>query len=68
MNEAGGNNLFGLDSGANIGIGLGYVPVDRLAVEVYRASSGGDYELAAQVHVPRSRRRSVPSPSASAPE
>ena len=46
VNEAGGNNLFGLDSGANIGIGLSYVPVDRLAVEAYRASSGGDYELA----------------------
>ena len=46
VNEAGGNNLFGLDSGANIGIGLSYVPVDRLAVEVYRASSGGDYEFA----------------------
>jgi hypothetical protein len=46
VNEAGGNNLFGLDSGANIGIGLSYAPVDRLAVEAYRASSGGDYELA----------------------
>ncbi|MFN7989675.1 MAG: DUF5777 family beta-barrel protein [Thermoanaerobaculia bacterium] len=48
VNEAGGNNLFGLDSGANIGIGLGYVPVDRLSVEVYRASSGGDYEFSAK--------------------
>ena len=46
VNEAGGNNLGGLDSGANIGIGLNYAPVDRLAVEAYRASSGGDYELA----------------------
>lgn len=45
VNEAGGNNLFGLDSGANIGIGLSYVPVDRLAVEAYRAS-GADYEFA----------------------
>lgn len=46
VNEAGGNNLFGLDSGANIGIGLSWAPVDRLAVEAYRASSGGDYEFA----------------------
>ena len=46
VNEAGGNNLGGLDSGANIGIGIGYVPVDRLSVEAYRASSGGDYEFA----------------------
>ena len=45
-NEAGGNNLGGLDSGANIGIGIGYVPIDRLSFEAYRASSGGDYELA----------------------
>jgi len=48
VNEAGGNNLFGLDSGANIGIGLSYAPVARLEVEAYRASSGGDYELAAK--------------------
>ena len=48
VNEAGGNNLFGLDSGANIGLGLSWVPVDRLSVEVYRASSGGDYEFAAK--------------------
>jgi hypothetical protein len=48
VNEAGGNNLFGLDSGANIGIGVSYVPVDRLEVEAYRASSGGDYEFAAK--------------------
>ncbi len=48
VNEAGGNNLGGLDSGANIGIGLSYVPVDRLEVEAYRASVGGDYELAAR--------------------
>ncbi len=46
--SAGGNNLFGLDSGANIGLGLGYVPVDRLSIEVYRASTGGDYEFAAK--------------------
>jgi hypothetical protein len=48
VNEAGGNNLGGLDSGANIGIGIGYVPLDRLSLEVYRASSGGDYEFAAK--------------------
>ncbi len=49
VNEAGGNDLFGLDNGANIGIGLSCVPVRRVAAEVYRASSGGDYELAAKV-------------------
>lgn len=48
VNEAGGNDLFGLDSGANIGLGVSWVPVARLSAEVYRASSGGDYELAAK--------------------
>jgi len=48
VNSAGGNALFGLDSGANIGLGLGYVPLDHLSIEIYRASSGGDYEFAAK--------------------
>lgn len=48
VNRSGGNGLFGLDSGANVGLGLSYVPLDRLAVEVYRASAGGDYEFAAK--------------------
>ena len=48
VNSAGGSNLFGLDSGANIGLGLGYVPLDRLSLEAYRASTGGDYEFAAK--------------------
>lgn len=51
VNRAGGNELGGLDSGANIGIGLGYAPMDRLAVEVLRASTGGDYEFAARYTV-----------------
>jgi hypothetical protein len=60
VNEAGGNNLGGLDSGANIGIGLGYAPVDRLSIEVYRASSGGDFELAAKYTVlPPTKERPV---------
>lgn len=51
VNQAGGNELGGLDSGANIGIGLGYAPMDRLAIEVLRASTGGDYEFAAKYTV-----------------
>jgi len=51
VNEAGGNNLGGLDSGANILIGLGWVPVDRLGVELARASAAGDYELAVKYTV-----------------
>jgi Membrane bound beta barrel domain (DUF5777) len=49
VNQAGGNELFGLDSGANIGLGLSYAAVDRLAVEVYRGSTGGDYEFGVKV-------------------
>jgi hypothetical protein len=48
VNRAGGNELFGLDSGANVGLGVSWVPVNRLAVEVYRGSTGGDYEFAAR--------------------
>jgi hypothetical protein len=48
VNQAGGNELFGLDSGANIGLGVSWVPVNRLAVEVYRGSTGGDYEFSAK--------------------
>jgi len=51
VNEAGGNDLFGLDSGANIGLGLSWVPLRGLAAEIYRASSGGDYEFAAKLSV-----------------
>ncbi|HQR47631.1 MAG TPA: DUF5777 family beta-barrel protein [Thermoanaerobaculia bacterium] len=51
VNKAGGNDLFGLDGSANIGLGVGYVPVDRLSVEVFRASTGGDYEFAAKYAV-----------------
>jgi hypothetical protein len=51
VNEAGGNDLFGLDNGANIGLGVSWVPVRGVAAEVYRASSGADYELAAKVAV-----------------
>lgn len=48
VNEAGGDDLFGLDSGANIGLGVSWVPVSGLAAEIYRASVGGDYEFAAK--------------------
>ncbi|MFI5413800.1 MAG: DUF5777 family beta-barrel protein, partial [Candidatus Lutacidiplasmatales archaeon] len=48
VNQSGGNQLFGLDSGANVGLGVSYAPVSRLAVEVYRGSAGGDYEFAAK--------------------
>jgi hypothetical protein len=49
VNQAGGTDLFGLDNGASIGLGLSWVPVRGLAVEVYRASTGGDYEFAAKL-------------------
>ena len=45
VNRAGGNNLGGLDSGANIGLAVNYVPVTNLGIEAYRASTNGDYEF-----------------------
>jgi hypothetical protein len=46
VNQAGGTDLYGLDSGANVGLGLKYVPVENLAVSAYRSSASGDYEFA----------------------
>ncbi|MGA7992535.1 MAG: DUF5777 family beta-barrel protein [Thermoanaerobaculia bacterium] len=44
--DAGGGSLFGLDSGAATGIGVEYVPVRSLAVQVYRVNNYADYEFA----------------------
>jgi|GEM_PF-1068355 len=44
--DAGGGTLWGLDSGAAIGIGVNYVFVRNLAVEVYRVNNYADYEFA----------------------
>lgn len=46
VKDAGGGNLWGLDSGASTGIGIEYVPVRNLAVQVYRVNNYADYELA----------------------
>ena len=46
VKDAGGGTLWGLDSGAAIGIGVNYVFVRDLAVEVYRVNNYADYELA----------------------
>lgn len=46
--DAGGDNLFGLDSGANIGLGVSLSPVKNLGIEIYRASVLGDYEFSAK--------------------
>ncbi len=44
--DAGGGSLWGLDSGASTGIGIEYVPVKNLAVQVYRVNNYADYEFA----------------------
>ncbi|HQQ78286.1 MAG TPA: DUF5777 family beta-barrel protein [Thermoanaerobaculia bacterium] len=46
VKDAGGDSLFGLDSGASIGIGVEYVPVKNLAVQIYRVNNYADYEFA----------------------
>lgn len=48
VNQAGGTDLFGLDSGANIGLGLSWVPLEGLSIEAFRASTLGDYEFSAK--------------------
>ncbi len=44
--DAGGGGLWGLDSGASTMIGVEYVPVKDLAVQVYRVNNYEDYEFA----------------------
>jgi hypothetical protein len=44
--DAGGGSLWGLDSGAATGIGVEYVPLKDLAVQVYRVNTYADYEFA----------------------
>lgn len=42
------HDLFSFDNGANIGIGLGYVPVKNLDISFYRSSELDVYEAAAK--------------------
>ncbi|MBK9064246.1 MAG: hypothetical protein IPL89_13800 [Acidobacteria bacterium] len=53
VKDAGGGSLFGLDSGASTGIGIEYVPVKNLAVQVYRVNNYADYEFALKATVLR---------------
>ncbi len=46
VKDAGGSSLWGLDSGAAIGIGVDYVFIPNLAVQVYRVNNYADYEFA----------------------
>ncbi len=52
VNQGGnGHNLFGLDSGADVGIGLTYGLLRHLDLSVYRSSFQEDYELAAKLQI-----------------
>jgi hypothetical protein len=46
VKDTGGGTLWGLDSGAAIGIGVDYVFVRNVAVQVYRVNNYADYEFA----------------------
>jgi Membrane bound beta barrel domain (DUF5777) len=46
VKDAGGSTLWGLDSGAATGIGVDYVFVRNVAVQVYRVNNYADYEFA----------------------
>lgn len=47
--DSGGSSLWGLDGSAQIGLGMEYVPVKNVALQVYRARNYADYEFAAKV-------------------
>ncbi len=47
--DSGGSSLWGLDGSAQIGLGVEYVPLHNVAVQVYRARNLADYEFAAKV-------------------
>jgi uncharacterized beta barrel domain-containing protein DUF5777 len=49
VKDSSGSNLWGLDGPAEIGLGVEYVPLKNLAVQIYRARSHADYEFAAKV-------------------
>jgi Membrane bound beta barrel domain (DUF5777) len=49
VKDGGGSNLWGLDGSAEIGLGVEYVPLKDVAVQIYRARSLADYEFAAKV-------------------
>ncbi len=48
INEGDIQSLWGLDSAADIGIGLTYVPIQDLQISLYRTDIQDDYELAAK--------------------
>jgi hypothetical protein len=47
--DSGGSSLWGLDGSAQIGLGIEYVPLKNVAVQIYRARNLADYEFAAKV-------------------
>lgn len=49
VREAGGTGLLGLDRGNSAGIGMMYVPVKNVALQLYRTTYGGDYEIAGKI-------------------
>lgn len=51
LEESDIHSLYSFDSGAEIGIGLGYTPVKNLNISLYRSSNLDDYELDAKYHL-----------------
>lgn len=49
VNDGDSHNLWGLDSGADVGIGLAWGATDRLDLSLYRASFQEDFELAGKL-------------------
>ena len=51
INDGDSHNFWGLDSGADVGIGLAWGATDRLDLSLYRASFQEDFELAGKLLV-----------------
>jgi hypothetical protein len=47
--DAKSGGFWGLDTGATIGLGMEYVPVKNIAVQIYRLNVDADYEFAGKI-------------------
>lgn len=56
VKDAAGSGLWGLDGTAEIGLGVEYVPVKNVAVQVYRGRTYADYEFAAKIALLRPKK------------
>jgi hypothetical protein len=56
VKDASGSSLWGLDGSAEIGLGVEYTPVNRVAVQVFRGRTHADYEFASKIALLRPKK------------